>query len=138
MGAKVIVHTDHAALRYLMSKKDSKAQLMRWVLLLHEFDIDIQDRKDSENQVSDHLPRLKKKGRPHDGLEIKDSFSHEQLLAISIKEVSWRGVPEEEQGDILGASHSSPYGGHHGGGRIAAKMLSCGFFGPLFTRMLVN
>ncbi|MHC5924270.1 Ty3/Gypsy family RNase HI domain-containing protein, partial [Streptococcus pyogenes] len=33
MGSKVIVHTDHAALRYLMTKKDSKARLMRWVLL---------------------------------------------------------------------------------------------------------
>ncbi|XP_070039197.1 uncharacterized mitochondrial protein AtMg00750-like [Nicotiana tomentosiformis] len=30
IGAKVIVHTDHATLRYLRSKKDSKAMLMRW------------------------------------------------------------------------------------------------------------
>ncbi|XP_070025791.1 uncharacterized protein [Nicotiana sylvestris] len=43
MGAKVIVHTDHATLRYLMTKKDSKARLMRWVLLLQEFDLEIVD-----------------------------------------------------------------------------------------------
>ncbi|XP_070029736.1 uncharacterized protein [Nicotiana sylvestris] len=61
MGAKVIVHTDHAAIRYLMSKKNSKARLMRWVLLLKEFDIDIQDRKGSENQVADHLSHWSKK-----------------------------------------------------------------------------
>ncbi|XP_070042925.1 uncharacterized protein [Nicotiana tomentosiformis] len=90
MGAKVIVHTDHAALRYLMSKKDSKARLMRWVLLLQEFDIDIQDRKGSENQVADHLSHLEE-GRSHDGIEINDSFPDEQLLAISMKEVPWFG-----------------------------------------------
>ncbi|XP_070036492.1 uncharacterized protein [Nicotiana tomentosiformis] len=39
-------------------------------------------------------------------------------------------VPEEEQGDILRACHSSPYGGHHGGGRTADKVLSCGFYWP--------
>ncbi|XP_070004307.1 uncharacterized protein [Nicotiana sylvestris] len=89
MGAKVIVHMDHAALRYLMSKKYFKDYLMIWVLLLQEFDIDIQDRKGSENQVADHLSRLEEEGRLHDGLEINDSFPDEQLLAISMKEVPW-------------------------------------------------
>ncbi|XP_070040800.1 uncharacterized protein [Nicotiana tomentosiformis] len=89
MGAKIIVHMDHATLRYLMSKKDSKARFMRWVLLLQDFDIDIQDRKGSKNQVVDHLSRLEEEGRPHDGLEINDSFPDEQLLAISMKEVQW-------------------------------------------------
>ncbi|XP_070003421.1 uncharacterized protein [Nicotiana sylvestris] len=74
MGTKVIVHTDHAALRYLMSKKDFKARLMRWVLILQEFDLEIQDRKSSKNQVADHLSRLEEEGRPYDGLEINDSF----------------------------------------------------------------
>ncbi|XP_070035174.1 uncharacterized protein [Nicotiana tomentosiformis] len=49
MGTQVIVYTDHTALQYLMSKKDSKARLMRWVLLLQEFDLEIQDCKGSEN-----------------------------------------------------------------------------------------
>ncbi|XP_070040232.1 uncharacterized protein [Nicotiana tomentosiformis] len=89
MGAKVIFHTDHASLHYLMSKKYSKARLMRWVLLLQGFDIDIQDRKGSKNQVADHLSHLEEEGRPHDGLEINDSFLDEKLLAISMKEVSW-------------------------------------------------
>ncbi|XP_070050266.1 uncharacterized protein [Nicotiana tomentosiformis] len=47
MGARANVHTDHAALRYLMRKKESKARLMRYVLLLQEFDIDIQDKKEN-------------------------------------------------------------------------------------------
>ncbi|XP_070042917.1 uncharacterized protein [Nicotiana tomentosiformis] len=89
MGAKVIIHTDHMAIRDLMSKKESKARLMRWVLLFQEFDIDIQDKKGSKNQVADHLSRLEEEGRPHDGLEINDYFPDEQLLALSMKEVSW-------------------------------------------------
>ena len=38
LGLKVIVHTDHAALSYLMAKKDGKPRLIRWILLLQEFD----------------------------------------------------------------------------------------------------
>ncbi|XP_070040369.1 uncharacterized protein [Nicotiana tomentosiformis] len=49
MGTKVIVLTDHAVLHYLMSKKGSKARLMQWVLILQEFDLEIQDRKGSVN-----------------------------------------------------------------------------------------
>ncbi|XP_070035486.1 uncharacterized protein [Nicotiana tomentosiformis] len=58
MGTNVIVHTNHAALRYLMSKKDSKARLMRWVLSLQEFYLDIQDHKGSENQAMWALKKL--------------------------------------------------------------------------------
>ncbi|XP_019255156.1 PREDICTED: uncharacterized protein LOC109233746 [Nicotiana attenuata] len=89
MGAKVIIHTDHAALRYLMTKKDSKARLMRWVLLLQEFDLEIVDRKGSENQVADHLSRLEEDGRPSDGIEINDRFPDEQLLSVSMCEMPW-------------------------------------------------
>ncbi|CAA7052570.1 unnamed protein product [Microthlaspi erraticum] len=45
VGSKVIVHTDHAALKYLYTKKDAKPRLIRWVLLLQEFDIEIVTRK---------------------------------------------------------------------------------------------
>ena len=77
MGVKVTFHMDHAALLYLMRKKDSKACLMRWLQLLQEFDIDIQDRKGSENQVTDRLSNLEEEGRLHDGLEINDSVTDE-------------------------------------------------------------
>jgi hypothetical protein len=36
VGAKVIVYTDHATLKYLLTKKDAKPQLIRWSLLLQE------------------------------------------------------------------------------------------------------
>ena len=58
IGYKVICHTDHSAIRYLLSKKEAKPRLMRWLLLLQEFDIEIVDRRDTCNQVADHLSRL--------------------------------------------------------------------------------
>ena len=59
VGSKVIVHTDHTALRYLLTKKDAKPHLLRWILLLHEFDLEIKDNKGIENGVANHLSRMK-------------------------------------------------------------------------------
>nr|GFA25344.1 retrovirus-related Pol polyprotein from transposon 17.6 [Tanacetum cinerariifolium] len=55
---KSIVHTDHSALKYLFAKKDAKARLLRWVLLLQEFDFKVLDTKGAENLAADHLSRL--------------------------------------------------------------------------------
>nr|GFB00618.1 reverse transcriptase domain-containing protein [Tanacetum cinerariifolium] len=55
---KSIVYTDHSALKCLFSKKDAKARLLRWILLLHEFDFKVIDTKGAENYAADHLSRL--------------------------------------------------------------------------------
>nr|XP_016473220.1 PREDICTED: uncharacterized protein LOC107795149 [Nicotiana tabacum] len=59
VGTKVIVYTDHAAIRYLFEKKDAKPRAIKWVLLSQEFNVRIRDRKGTGNQVVDHLSHLK-------------------------------------------------------------------------------
>ena len=80
--SKVIAHTDHAAIKYLMEKKDAKPRLIRWVLLLQEFDLHITDRKGAENPVADNLSRLE--NVLDNPLPIDDSFRDEQLAAINV------------------------------------------------------
>ncbi|XP_042412993.1 uncharacterized protein K02A2.6-like [Zingiber officinale] len=85
VGSKVIVYTDHVAIRYLLSKKDAKPWLIRWILLLQEFNLEIRDKKGAENVVADHLSRVwqnKEKDADFD-LPIDDIFPDEHLLALS-------------------------------------------------------
>ena len=79
IGNKVIVHIDHSAFMYLMTKKDAKPRLLRWVLLLQEFDLEIKDKKGIENLVVDHLSRLEEL---RDTVQVNDDFPDEQLLVI--------------------------------------------------------
>ncbi|KAK8492616.1 hypothetical protein V6N11_030838 [Hibiscus sabdariffa] len=58
LGTNVIVFSDHAALRYLMNKKEAKPRLIRWILLRQEFNLEIKDKKGRENLVADHLSRI--------------------------------------------------------------------------------
>ncbi|CAN6557500.1 unnamed protein product [Malus baccata var. baccata] len=81
IGTKVIVFTDHAALKYLLTKKEAKPRLIRWILLLQEFDIEIRDKKGSENVVADHLSRMV---HNEESLPILETFPDEQLLSIKV------------------------------------------------------
>ena len=86
IGNKVVVHTDYSAIKYLMTKKDAKPQLIRWVLLLQEFDVEIKDKKGTENLVADHLSRLE---GARDDFPMNDEFPDEKLFSIEDK----RAVP---------------------------------------------
>ena len=58
MGSVIVIFIDHSALKYLLTKQDAKARLIRWVFLLQEFNLQIKDKKGVENVVADHLSRL--------------------------------------------------------------------------------
>jgi hypothetical protein len=78
-GYSTLVHTDHSAIKYLMNKPITNAQVTRWLLLLQEFDITIVDRPGKENVVADFLSRL----TPDDDTPVDDSFPDEHLFAVS-------------------------------------------------------
>nr|GEU82940.1 hypothetical protein [Tanacetum cinerariifolium] len=81
---KSVVYTDHSALKYLFSKKDAKARLLRWILLLQEFDFKVVDTKGAKNYVADHLSRLK---NPYESVfdpkEINETFPFETLNKVA-------------------------------------------------------
>ena len=83
LGTKVIIYSDHAALKYLLTKKEAKPRLIRWMLLLQEFDMEIRDKRGCENVVADHLSRLV---HEEDPLPIPEAFPDEQLLTIEVSE----------------------------------------------------
>ena len=74
MDSKVTIHTDHAAMKYLMENKDAKPRLIRWVLLLQEFDLHIVDRKGAENPVAHNLSRME--NIPHDPIPVNGVDYH--------------------------------------------------------------
>nr|GEZ76210.1 reverse transcriptase domain-containing protein [Tanacetum cinerariifolium] len=88
--SKSIVYTDHSALKYLLSKQDAKPRLLRWVLLLQEFDITIRNKKGSKNLAADHLSRLE---NPHKDVfknkDINENFPLETLGSISSESTPW-------------------------------------------------
>ncbi|KAJ9678155.1 hypothetical protein PVL29_022905 [Vitis rotundifolia] len=81
VGSFIIVFTDHSALKYLLTKQDAKARLIRWILLLQEFDLQIRDKKGVENVVADHLSRLAIAHNSH-VLPINDDFPEESLMLL--------------------------------------------------------
>ncbi|GJX66579.1 reverse transcriptase domain-containing protein [Tanacetum coccineum] len=116
---KTIVFIDYSAMRYLFTKQDAKPQLIRWILLLQEFDIEIRDKKGAENIAADHLSRLE---NPNLGkltkAEIRDLFPEEWLMMIFDKNNKPCG----------------PSGGHHGIATTARKVFEAGFYWPHIFR----
>nr|GEZ03615.1 reverse transcriptase domain-containing protein [Tanacetum cinerariifolium] len=86
---KSIVYTDHSALKYLFAKKDAKARLLRWILLLQEFDFKVIDTRGAENYAADHLSRLE---NPYENIfdprEINKTFPLESLNKVAHKDPS--------------------------------------------------
>ena len=81
MGSPVTIFTDHAVLKYLLYKRDTKSRLTRWILLCQEFNLTIKDKKGVENVLDDHLSRLVSETTSED-LPIGDTFLDEQLFAL--------------------------------------------------------
>nr|GFB97500.1 reverse transcriptase domain-containing protein [Tanacetum cinerariifolium] len=84
---KSIVYTDHSALKYLFAKKDMKARLLRWILLLQEFDFKVIDTHGAENYAADHLSCLENPyENTFDPKEINETFPLESLNKVAHKD----------------------------------------------------
>nr|GEW63672.1 reverse transcriptase domain-containing protein [Tanacetum cinerariifolium] len=121
--SKSIVYTDHSALKYLFAKKDAKARLLRWILLLQEFDFKVVDTKGAKNYAANHLSRLE---NPYetvlDPKKINEFFPLETISKLSHHDqMTRRCIAGQEAVDILTACHSGPTGGHYGANYTTKK-----------------
>lgn len=103
VGSKVTVYTDHAALRHIYAKKDTKPRLLRWILLLQEFDMEIVDKKGIGNGVANHLSRM----RIEDAVPIDDTMPEEQLMAI--REVNKKFKSSQFWDEMLAVEEKLPW-----------------------------
>nr|GEZ93081.1 reverse transcriptase domain-containing protein [Tanacetum cinerariifolium] len=151
---KSIVYTDHSALKYLFAKKDAKARLLRWILLLQEFDFKVIDTRGAKNYAADHLLRLENPtpwfadlANYHAGNFINKGMTSQQkqkffkdarhyfwndpyLFRTCADQIIRRCVAGKEAIDILNACHSGPTGGHYGSSYTAKKVFDSGFYWP--------
>nr|GFB10694.1 reverse transcriptase domain-containing protein [Tanacetum cinerariifolium] len=138
---KSIVYTDHSTLKYLFAKKDAKARLLRWILLLQEFDFKVIDTRGAKNYAADHLSCLE---NPYENIfdpkEINKTFPLESLNKVAHKDPStpwFADLANYHAGnfiiraiDILNACHSGLTGGHYGANYTAKKDFDSGFYWP--------
>ncbi|XXG89095.1 hypothetical protein AAC387_Pa12g1180 [Persea americana] len=88
--SKVIVYTDHFAFKNFLAQKDAKTLLIWWILLLQQFDMEIRDKKGTENLVADHLFRLEYlEDGQDDERSIKEEFPYEYLNSVNLNSIPW-------------------------------------------------
>ncbi|GKA37967.1 reverse transcriptase domain-containing protein [Tanacetum coccineum] len=137
--SRTIVYTDHSAIKYLMAKQDAKSRLLRWILLLQEFNIEIRDKKGAENVAADHLSRLE---NPHknelEKQHITESFPLESLGRFeSVKEINVNeNVINEKvvENVVLNNWNTEAHSANY----TARKVFDSGFFWPTIYKDAIN
>eukprot|EP00253_Pinus_taeda_P005467 PITA_05467 len=81
-GYPVVLYTDHSAIKYLANKPVTNARIIRWLILLQEFDITIKDRPGKENPVADFLSRIPKS---IETAAVEDQFLDEHLFSVAVR-----------------------------------------------------
>ncbi|GJR80844.1 reverse transcriptase domain-containing protein [Tanacetum coccineum] len=103
-------------------------RLLRWVLLLQEFDFKVIDTKGAENYAADCLSRLENQyENVLDPKEINKNFPLERLNMVT-------SCGDPKAVNILTACHTRPIGGHYGANYTAKKVFDSGFYWPTFYK----
>lgn len=82
ISSLITIYTDHAVIKHLLTKYDSKPRLIIWILFLQEFDLVIRDKKGKENFVADHLSRLVNNEVTNTQSEVQEEFPDEKLMMV--------------------------------------------------------
>jgi len=82
IGYQIFVHTNHATIKYLMNKPNVNARIIRWLLLLQQFDLTIIDKPGKENVVAEFLSRMNLPAG-EEGM-VDDYLPEEHLFSISV------------------------------------------------------
>ncbi|RDX73542.1 Retrovirus-related Pol polyprotein from transposon 17.6, partial [Mucuna pruriens] len=155
LGSRIIVFSDHAALRYLLKKPDAKPRLVWWMFLLQEFNIDIIYKKGAKNSVADHLSRIERESEPmpirmsscctskrphHEAPRLyKEKLQSDAKYYIWDDPYLWRlysdnvihrCILETKINVVLQFCHSTPGGGHYGSTQNSRRVLDCGLYWP--------
>nr|GEW90314.1 reverse transcriptase domain-containing protein [Tanacetum cinerariifolium] len=156
--SKTIVYTDHSALKYLLAKKDDKPRLLRWILLLQEFDDELENKEITKTFPLETLGMIAFRGDSStpwfadianyhaENFIVKGMSSQQKktffkdvkhyfwddpyLFKICDDQVIRRCVHDQEAVDILTTCHNGPNVGHHGANLTAKKVFDSGFYWP--------
>ncbi|XP_015970827.1 uncharacterized protein LOC107494291 [Arachis duranensis] len=126
LGTKVVVYSDHAALKYLLAKKESKpslqaiSEVVPWYALIANY---LVSRTFPPNFSKHQKDKLKSESKYY-------IWDDPYLWRCGAKQIIRRRVPQSEIQSILEACHSSESGGHFGPQRTTRKILDCGFWWP--------
>ncbi|XP_060216539.1 uncharacterized protein LOC132644017 [Lycium barbarum] len=133
LGSKILVYADHAALRYLMAKKEAKPRLIRWVLLLQEFDFEVLVVTAEVAPGCEDIANFLVTGIIPDDIKsyqkkkfLRNScmyyWDEPYLFRTCADNIIRRCVSECEVMEILKVCLDSPVGGRHSGTRTAVKV----------------
>nr|GFC52668.1 reverse transcriptase domain-containing protein [Tanacetum cinerariifolium] len=133
---KSIVYTDHFALKYLFAKKDAKARLLRWILLLQEFDFKVIDTHLANYHAGNFIIKgMTSQQKQKFFKDVRHYFWDDPyLFRTCADQIIRRCVAGKEAIDILNACHSGPTGGHYGANYTAKKLFDSDFYWPLIYK----
>nr|GEW26895.1 reverse transcriptase domain-containing protein [Tanacetum cinerariifolium] len=127
-----ITEKEMLAVVYAFEKFHAKARLLRWILLLQEFDFKVVDTKGAENYAVDHLSRLE---NPYENVFDPKEINEFFLLRRLANYLTMIKVPRGQKAvEILTACHSRPTGGHYGANYTAKKVFDSGFYWPIIYK----